>query len=222
MAPDWTKSEKLKASASCEAALPGDENSLSLPTTHSENTAPCWVGLLRTISDRIILPIVALSLSTPVISHAICLIGSRVLKRKMDKEADQMMSAARSYNHTRDSGFTNFHSTSTSMPTISKQEKKRQMAEVRAGMKRRKREAKLERKLLNKERKMLKRYMRNAREIDEADSSGDDEGRKVKAVPMRKVRMYRSAVHIRMWFMARMERFGPTTRSLKQPTQAGG
>ncbi|KAF3915480.1 hypothetical protein ABW21_db0201668 [Orbilia brochopaga] len=43
------------------------------------------------VSERVLFPILAIGLSTPVLSHAICYVGSRLLKRKVNHELNQMI-----------------------------------------------------------------------------------------------------------------------------------
>ncbi|KAK6506801.1 hypothetical protein TWF481_005261 [Arthrobotrys musiformis] len=47
--------------------------------------------LLHRVTDQVLLPIITLGLSTPIVSQGICLVGSRVLKYKMERGTGYMM-----------------------------------------------------------------------------------------------------------------------------------
>ncbi|KAK6349567.1 hypothetical protein TWF696_005852 [Orbilia brochopaga] len=147
-------------------------------------------SLLRTVSKRVVFPFVALGLSTPVVSHAICYVGSRILKHKIEQGIRQMVNSAgdHSYSSTisvssggSSSGSGNRSSSNSDgkcqggRPSrSSKRKKQRRRAAAR---KQRKRDARMETARLNRERRMMDQYRRSNRNtVDENPASVEGNG----------------------------------------------
>ncbi|KAF3938606.1 hypothetical protein ABW19_dt0201418 [Dactylella cylindrospora] len=129
--------------------------------TQADNTNP---GALRSLAENVVIPIMALGLSTPVVSHTICFIGSKILEKKINKEADDIM-------------IRNFDGANESGRELSKAEKKRYKAEMKAYLKRVKEEERKERELLKLEQKLARKYNKepNDFEILSVGSTTDEE-----------------------------------------------
>ncbi|EPS39319.1 hypothetical protein H072_6910 [Dactylellina haptotyla CBS 200.50] len=128
----------------------------SVKASHSKRSP-----ITRVISDRVVIPLVALGLSTPIVSHAICFVGSKILKHKMDRETEQVL-----FRGPRGSPFDGSFQRNGSI-ALSREEEKMRKAEMKEHFKHRKMAAKIQRESLKQERatmrKYRKQYIRNIR-----------------------------------------------------------
>ncbi|KAJ6264908.1 hypothetical protein Dda_1061 [Drechslerella dactyloides] len=160
-------------------------------------------GILRSI----LFPLVALGLSTPIISHTICFIGSRILKYRMERGARDMMISA-GYPDYSSSDTTPDESSSDSSnyrpdSLISKRERQRRRIE-----------AKIERARLKREKKLMKRYKKRARQAAKGASISNEEewNGGVPLDPSR--RRHRTAVW--RWLKRKKVRFNRAMRGFKK------
>ncbi|KAF3925911.1 hypothetical protein ABW20_dc0105294 [Dactylellina cionopaga] len=117
-------------------------------------------SFFKTVSGRVVIPLMALGLSTPIISHAVCLIGSRILKRKMERETELMMKSTAHYAGVDGNG------DPSARISLSKEEKKMRKAEMKAHFKRRKEAAQMQREYLRRERALMRKNKKhNARKL---------------------------------------------------------
>ncbi|KAF3913768.1 hypothetical protein AA313_de0209721 [Arthrobotrys entomopaga] len=204
----------MKSQSSSEKAVP------TPPATSSEGSDTSKTStknpILRAISDRVVIPLIALGLSTPVISHAICLVGSRILKYKMDHEL---------FDHTHRSISIDGNFDPNSGIGLSKEEEKARKAEMKTLFKSRKDAAKLEREYLRKERalmrKMKKEQARKLRKKGQnpsaqmdatTDMASDECSPKQQAIPAAQPSAYRQ-------FMDKMKE--KYNRNLKKSRKLG-
>ncbi|KAK6362179.1 hypothetical protein TWF730_005875 [Orbilia blumenaviensis] len=109
-------------------------------------------SFLRRVSDKVLIPIVAVGLSTPIISQGICLVGSKILKHKMERETELMMARNRVRN-----GSNGINGDSIALSKEEKEMRKAEMSAMKEHFKRRKAEAKKERQLLKAEKAALRK-----------------------------------------------------------------
>ncbi|KAK6521713.1 hypothetical protein TWF506_001917 [Arthrobotrys conoides] len=108
--------------------------------------------LFRRITDKVIVPVVALGLATPIISQGICLVGSKILKHRMERETEAMMSRARAGDGQ--------HSGRGDPIALSQEEeemRRAEMAAIKEHLKRRKEDAKVQRQLLKAEKAAMRK-----------------------------------------------------------------
>ncbi|KAF3096193.1 hypothetical protein TWF102_006811 [Orbilia oligospora] len=131
-------------------------SSPSAPTnTNSDGSAapintkfdePAKPTLPRRITDKVVIPVIALGLATPIISQGICLVGSKILKHRMDRETETMMARARA------GGSSNIgRGDPIALSKDEENMRKAEMSAIKEHFKRRKEDAKVQRRLLKAE-----------------------------------------------------------------------
>ncbi|KAK6350583.1 hypothetical protein TWF718_003772 [Orbilia javanica] len=145
VAPIGTKSKSL--------AVPADINfdGIADPIdSNADDTAK--PSFLSRVTDKVLIPVIALGLSTPIISHGICFVGSKILKHKMERETKAMLRGAGS------GGVSNaIFGDPVGLFKEERDMQKAQIAAIKANFKRRKADAKAERKLLKAEKAAVRK-----------------------------------------------------------------
>ncbi|KAF3133781.1 hypothetical protein TWF594_008940 [Orbilia oligospora] len=137
-------------------------SSPSAPTnTNSDGSAapintkfdePAKPTLPRRITDKVVIPVIALGLATPIISQGICLVGSKILKHRMDRETEAMMARARA------GGSSNIgRGDPIALSKDEENMRKAEMSAIKEHFKRRKEDAKVQRRLLKAEKAAIRK-----------------------------------------------------------------
>ncbi|KAF3283840.1 hypothetical protein TWF970_001012 [Orbilia oligospora] len=112
---------------------------------------PAKPTLLRRITDKVVIPVIALGLATPIISQGICLVGSKILKHRMDRETEAMMARARA------GGSSNIgRGDPIALSKDEENMRKAEMSAIKEHFKRRKEDAKVQRRLLKAEKAAIR------------------------------------------------------------------
>ncbi|KAF3205560.1 hypothetical protein TWF191_001814 [Orbilia oligospora] len=113
---------------------------------------PAKPTLFRRITDKVVIPVIALGLATPIISQGICLAGSKILKHRMDRETEAMMARARA------GGNSNIgRGDPIALSKDEENMRKAEMSAIKEHFKRRKEDAKVQRRLLKAEKTSIRK-----------------------------------------------------------------
>ncbi|KAK6534853.1 hypothetical protein TWF281_006152 [Arthrobotrys megalospora] len=128
------------------------QDNIPAAPTNASSDGSGHPGVFRRVTDKVLIPVIALGLATPVVSQGICFVGSKILKHKMERETEVMMARARA------SGCSNgTQGDSIALTREEEEMRKAEMNAIKEHFKRRKEEAKVQRQLLKAEKAAMRK-----------------------------------------------------------------